>query len=498
MPADRPYQSHLLSFLNRQVQAAKDRTGVIWRTVKLSVSTALSIGIQGILYPFYAVMKAAELVGKQIGQAEGMAGLWLRSGLAPLTDEAEPLASDAPFTTVLTALHQRQLATTSVGNADELTLVLASETAIQGFATRLSDRRLVLVTPKQTVLDVLSDAQAAEILKRIRYEVAMYFRWVRSRQLKADRRFWELAAHGSMARALQSSRVESSRVEKTEKAEKAELQVSPIRIPTLWQKTSPLGFFALPNLQDLPSLQALPELLQAAFKYFFGRPLLGHSHPFIQPSAQPQLEGFDSRIEIGLIEDPWLTPDDLFESNLNLRSTPATSLTAQTLVLQPNPTPNLPLLPAQPADIPLQSAIARFIQAFWLSFTQPIAPPNLPIQLPVDLPVHRPRKSTSLATQAIGQATIQSIKSKPKTISTPPRSHAPTLPLPTAATGHLIENFNCTPTFAPDWLEANTEDLGYDRSWFDRCIAGLDWLLVKIEQLFLTIWTTLRTLFQSR
>ena len=51
---------------------------------------------------------------------------------------------------------------------------------------------------------------------------------------------------------------------------------------------------------------------------------------------------------------------------------------------------------------------------------------------------------------------------------------------------------------SPDWLEAKSVGLGYNKNWVDRCIGWLDRILVKIEQIFLTIWQALVTLFQIR
>ncbi len=310
MPADRPYQSHLLSFLTRQVQVAKDKTGVIWRTVKLTLSTALTIGIQGILYPFYAVLKAAELVGKQ----QGMAGFWLRSGLGNPDNSEEAIPSDRPLHNLLAALTQRQLAPTSVGDADELTMVLAAEMSIQGVASRISDRRLVLVTPTQQILDVLSDSQALAIQKRISYEVALYLRWLRSRTLKDDRNLDRKSLKFSKPQALQA---------------KSEIQISTVRIPTLWQDQANLGFFSLPNLQDLPSLQELPNLLQAAFKYFFGRSVLGltesGSH-YVR--YQPSLVSGET-LSSTTIADPWLTTEALFGELLETPSSRSSVIAAK-------------------------------------------------------------------------------------------------------------------------------------------------------------------------
>ncbi|MCY7408567.1 MAG: hypothetical protein LH631_14645, partial [Alkalinema sp. CAN_BIN05] len=276
MAADRPYQSHLLSFLNRQLQTAKDKTGIIWRTVKLSVSTALTIGVQAIMYPIYAVIKAAELVGKQIQATDGIMG-WLRSGQSNPSNKLVHLTSDAPLTSVLTALTQRQIAPTTVGTADALTVALASGLSIQGVASRLSDRRVSLVTSDQQVLDLLSDTQEAQLQHRIRYEIAMYLRWVRSRTLQTS-------TNSSLPQAAQFKRYS-------------------ITIPTLWTNPSALGFCSFPNLKDLPTLRdfpnlkELPNLIQAALHYFFG------------PSRRYYIRGDN---QTRLTNEPWFRLETLW------------------------------------------------------------------------------------------------------------------------------------------------------------------------------------------
>ncbi len=441
MPADRPYQSNLLSFLNRQVQVAKDRTGVIWRTVKLSLSTALTIGLQGILYPFYAVLKAAELVGKQIGQAQGRAEFWLRSGLGTLDDNADPLPSDRPLQNLLTALTQRQLAPTAVGDADELTMVLAAEMAIQGVASRLSDRRLVLVTPTQQILDVLSDSQALAIQKRISYEVALYLRWVRAHTLKGDRNVKSLSGKFLSGKFLSGKSLSGKSIKAFQAKAlqaKSELQVSPIRIPTLWQDQANLGFFSLPNLQDLPSLQELPNLLQAAFKYFFGRSGLGLTEGtphYVR--YQPSLVGEPAGMVGSPIADPWLSPETLFSELLetpSIRSVPLPATPVLTGIVQPKLTAASPRPTSSSKNITLKRT-----------------------KLSADVKQAQQSRSSD-----------------------------------------LIENFDCNPIFTPDWLETEFQHLGYDRTWLDHCVAWLDEILVRVEKTFLTIWASFLRLFQSR
>jgi len=413
MAADRPYQSHLLSFLNRQLQTAKDKTGIIWRTVKLSVSTAVTIGVQAIMYPIYAVIKAAELVGKQIQAADGIIG-WLRSGQSNPTTNLVHLTSDAPLTSVLTALTQRQIAQTTVGTADALTVALASGLTIQGVASRLSDRRVGLVTSDQQVLDLLSNSQEAQLQHRIRYEIAMYLRWVRSRTLQNS-------TNRDRPTATQP-------------------KLSPITIPTLWTNPSSLGFFSLLNLQDLPNLQELPNLIQAALRYFFG------------PSRRYYIRGEN---QIRLTDEPWFKLQTLWG------------------------TPPIAVLQAPNLQAPTSDRTTSPITAMPLmGGTTPISTNRLV----------KPRIiSRSPAPIAFNKAS--STVSNTSSVQEHENAHTQ---------NNLVKKTTAGTKHSPDWLEAKSVDLGYKKNWADRCIGWLDWILVKIEQTFLTIWQALVTLFQSR
>ena len=68
MSADRPYQSHLFNSLNRNVQRAKDRAGLLWRNWVINVKVAVLWGAQMASYPVNAVLNASRQVSKQVGQ----------------------------------------------------------------------------------------------------------------------------------------------------------------------------------------------------------------------------------------------------------------------------------------------------------------------------------------------------------------------------------------------------------------------------------------------
>jgi hypothetical protein len=446
MAADRPYQSHLLSFLNRQLQTAKDKTGIIWRTVKLSVSTALAIGVQAVMYPIYAVIKATELVGKQIQASSDDITKWLRSGKSNPTSSLVHLTSDAPLISVLTALTQRQIADTTVGTADALTVALASGLTIQGIASRLSDRRVALVTSDQQVLDLLSDSQEAQLQHRIRYEIAMYLRWIRSRTLQPssleisttdDRTSW---ISSFWTRIFWIQRVWGNSKQDIKLPSTAQLKLPPITIPTLWTTaSSSLGFFSLPNLQELPSLQELPNLIQAALRYFFGS------------SRKYYIRGENQTL---LSEESWFNFEMLW-------GTPTIA------VFQ---APNLQVLKLQAPNsdrtIPSPTTLITLISGSIPISTNRLVKPRIISRSPAPIAFNKP-------SSAQGQDNTSSQKNLVKKTA--------------AGTKH-----------SPDWLEAKSVGLGYNKNWADRCIGWLDWVLVKIEQTFLTIWQALVTLFQSR
>jgi hypothetical protein len=43
-------------------------------------------------------------------------------------------------------------------------------------------------------------------------------------------------------------------------------------------------------------------------------------------------------------------------------------------------------------------------------------------------------------------------------------------------------------THAPDWIETEAEDLGYDRSWLVRLLLWLDRLMLKVENWAISVW----------
>ncbi len=468
MSSDRPYQSQLFTVLNRTVQRAKDQAGLLWRNLKVAVTW----GAQLSLYPFYAVVKASQLAGKQLGQTWRSERFRLP---AWITGDRDPLPTpDAPIQTILTALLGRQIAALPAGEADCLMIALAEGTQIQGVASILSTRRLAIVTTTNQTLDILSGPQQHELRQRIIYEMASYWRALRSQRLapKASPILQGLRDRFSIARLSGF-----------------QFALAPIQIPTLWSDRAPVTHAA-------PAAHELSDLIKAALHYFFGgsigqgqispprnaniTPLPAATHtvaypvatlnlypvqPSVQLPAQPQIKPQPNPIASAIALDPWLLIPDAQPS--------------RPVVTQTHPIARTIALPAAPA-LPSLTTVKNWVQSRLFA--------NM--------------HGTSLAPSATKPSTVGpiTVRTAVRTTSASPTrasSVQPNAPsstktnLPTRATSTRVAH-------APDWLETRATNLGYDLPWFDRLVLGLDRAIVFLEQVFLTFWGWLQVLRKTR
>jgi hypothetical protein len=163
------YQSSLFSFFSQQSLRFKDKAQQVWRKAK----TAAVWGAQIALYPIYLLFQSGRLVGKQMGNA---ARQFLQVGAG----QPEIPPSDTPIQKALAA------ATQWFVQAEQPGALLDSAVAIQGIASRLSDRGLVLVTVDAQILDLLTPEQQAVLQRRIVWEMAIHWRQHRLERLEGQ------------------------------------------------------------------------------------------------------------------------------------------------------------------------------------------------------------------------------------------------------------------------------------------------------------------------
>ncbi|NJL21437.1 MAG: hypothetical protein HC895_12410 [Leptolyngbyaceae cyanobacterium SM1_3_5] len=218
--ASRRYRSQFFQAFSRQAMRLGDRLAQTWRQTKLTATW----GSQILLYPLYAIYQGTRLTGRSIGQAVSRILPQLQP--APVTNPANPPIDeqsdfdapvDTPIVRSLLALAGLELSNlTPLLPAAEGSIVPATvapivivdlpgaiapsiheiatgqEDAIEpatvrvrGLASLLSDRRLVLTTIHNQLLDVLTADQQTQLQQRIIWELASYRRLLRLRT--ADR-----------------------------------------------------------------------------------------------------------------------------------------------------------------------------------------------------------------------------------------------------------------------------------------------------------------------
>ena len=194
-PATSPYKSQLFNFLNRQSLRWRDRLGTVVRHLKV----AAEWGTQILLYPAYLVVQAGRMAGRQLGQATVPAKLLDTPPQAeppsptpradqPLQQVLEGISSWLPVVATDNSEIPLRSQKSELENQEYLNLKTAPfppspplsssspllKTKVQGIASLLGTRRLVLVDVGNQVLDILSNQQQEKLRQRISLEIANY------------------------------------------------------------------------------------------------------------------------------------------------------------------------------------------------------------------------------------------------------------------------------------------------------------------------------------
>jgi hypothetical protein len=174
------YQSRLFSFFSQQTLRLKDKAGQVWRQTKL----AATWGAQILLYPVYLVFQTGRLAGRQMGRAAQV--------FPSLGEQAEPV--DRPIQQVLAAVQRHTPTLSPAAETDTLSGTIATQSSadlsfsgVQGIASLLVDRRLVLVSADNQILNILTTDQQHDLQQRIAWAMARFWRRVHERSLTGDR-----------------------------------------------------------------------------------------------------------------------------------------------------------------------------------------------------------------------------------------------------------------------------------------------------------------------
>ena len=177
------YRSRLFNLINHHSRRLIDRGERAIRHLKV----AAVWGTQILLYPIYMVVQASLTAGRQLS-AEAKAG-WIRlKALTQSQPPEQPPAVDTPIQRVLQQVETLSLPEPSQWNSTgrlkpqlhkqnlPTQVSQSSRVEIQGVASLLATRTLVLVSVANEILDILTPEQQQKLAARISWELATLYR----------------------------------------------------------------------------------------------------------------------------------------------------------------------------------------------------------------------------------------------------------------------------------------------------------------------------------
>ncbi|ARV58647.1 hypothetical protein BZZ01_08350 [Nostocales cyanobacterium HT-58-2] len=162
------YQSRLFNFFHQQSRRWGEQFD---RTIR-HLQVAASWSLEALLYPVYLlIQKATDSAGKQLHTGEQQRKFHLPANETD-SQSKTPLSADTPIQQVLDAVVTLQV----VETRRDLLENSSCPSTVQGIASLLVNRNLVLVTADNEILDILTYQQQEKLRNRILDGVAAYWR----------------------------------------------------------------------------------------------------------------------------------------------------------------------------------------------------------------------------------------------------------------------------------------------------------------------------------
>jgi len=520
------YQSRLFNFVHRQSRRLGDRLDSTFRHLQVATSWSL----QALLYPVVMlVQKAVESAGKQLHAQKPQSRLELKANNIDCQPETPP-ATDTPIQRVLQAVLEvedketsRQADTEKVNknllgflaskvltgmavlkrfkfspNQPNTSNLTSSSTVtrthprhlpiVQGIATNLENRNLVLVTAENEILDILTPQQQEKLQDRIIGEVADYWHSWQLATVKKEtevlpeieRLLTKLTGNADQRHALPEGTQTQALVNTEEllaffDASVAKLEsnaLTPLSRATLTVQQGSLEIIKVAQTQlniflygkeltvpgeDIQSDRLrIQAIIEAAVNYFFGErrgKKLDASPP--ANNVSPALPVSRQSPNQDLVADPWLSWVDLFDDFEPIQ---------EEVVETTNPA-----LPANQSPKYLENGLNRY--------------QNIPDIRPSGL-VKRQKPTTDLTRteKASGKVTTKkSTESKISPVASNKGEISQKQPLQTTE----IEA-------KPDWIETKATSVGYEKHPLERILAWLDAALLWLEEKFVSLFQSLQ------
>lgn len=406
-PSSDRYQSRFFNFINRQSRRFQQQCDRAFHTLQASASWVAAVG----LYPLL-LFKSSRWTNKQLHQTVKQIFRQL-SASVDNTESQTPPTVDTPIQQVMLCIDISP------------TKALLPDLSIRGIATQLSSQTLVLVTPQNQLLDILTQEHQQKLQEQIIVAVADYWRYQR------------------LSYSLKSSAINPDNS-----------QTHANTITTLiWAAVDYFfGNQRKKNLTYIPSSQSL-ESIDAPLqeKQLQGRHTVTKLSASKSRSAQlPASVHLDQNIE-----DPWLNESDLFGDSIAAIEMPQ-QLKSPTIESRTKKTSLLPSIKI--VGYSLQNLVNS-----WRKYS--------PAQLTSGI-----AKQQKINTGKLSDRLEQSLplSQSPQQLETD-KTSTPAY----SQTGVKLP---------PDWIETHATVIGYVKHPLEQLLTWLDQAMLWLEEVLLKFW----------
>lgn len=528
------YQSKIFNFVHQQ---SRRLTEQLEHTVRY-VQVATKWGVEVLLYPVYRLLHSSQSSDKTLYSREPQTRLQLESGTPPTADtsiqkvletvknlpfaEATAIPSNGILSpanplSFLESLWVKVVPPKPSNNSilpQSLTITenpAPIHPRVQGIATHLENRNLLLITGDNEILDILTPQQQAKLEGLIISEVANYWRYWRLLEVKKetnllpeierllikltggqpeqphpltpDRETAELNvsqylpnSQGALALLDEVvANLESNALVPIQQRSREIIQVAQTQFNIFLygkEQLAARGQITV-NYDDLET-QALniPALLEAAFNYFFGvstvKKLDTKETKTKLPGKRLPLSSSSQLKNEVLTADPWLTWGDLFSDS-------------ETFVQQsakPSPTIN-PAIDSSSSTTP--SVRQKLINRYQFFLQLPKLNAGLVKKKKSPHHVSSTQKKTSKVT---------SVKSNTSTVTKPKLK---------IQQGEIYQGYQSNQLEAkPDWIETKATLIGYEKHILQQILELLDSIILWLETIIVNMIMFLRGLLRVK
>lgn len=484
------YQSRLFSFIHKQSRFLTNRLNRAWKTVTSWIAPVVfypSLPQESVKQNLHQLpksesapptvdtpIKTVMLLVDDLSSKEEIVTRVLPKSLRSFWQKFFPKVNTLSNNNFFQLQTRSSIALLEPLDNDNTNSLVQNRPKVRGIASLISNRWLVLVTPHNEILDILTSQQQQLLQERIITEVSQYWRWQKLLQSRQDT-IKQIQLPARQSWLLAPRNLFSSVVNWSKDKQQSKLSFFPqAAIASLDRSIAKFETDNLAPIADRTKAFRIQGLIWAAIDYFFGD----------RNNKLPQLNQAAIADDNDLA-DPWLTMSDLFGSEV----------AEQSLILENTANSTFSYLPENKNSIRSSQELNKYslrnLREFWRQLIQINSNKKL-----TSLSVKSPQPATNLTKIKRQETSITSPKvilSSPITNSSRKRKAAIETNLPSLNLGDNVgskssERLNHT----PDWIETNATTMGYVKHPLEQLLEWLDRAMLWLENMLLKFWQWLQ------